>query len=71
LKKLTDLWGEPFVTFSADILGGEHMGDVTALRAQTSFGQFVCGQSTDVDELRRMIEIGLDIGFLHSIWPPP
>ncbi len=40
------------------------MGDVTALRAQASFGQFVRGHSTDVDELRRMIEIGLGIGFL-------
>ncbi len=61
---LEDLRGEPFVTFTADVLGGEHMGDVTALRAQASFGQFVRGHSTDVDELRRMIEIGLGIGFL-------
>ena len=61
---LDDLRGEPFVTFTADVLGGKHMGDVTALRAQASFGQFVRGQSTDVDELRRMIEIGLGIGFL-------
>jgi len=61
---LDHLRGEPFVAFTADILGGKHMGDVTALRAQASFGQFVRGQSTDVDELRRMIEIGLGIGFL-------
>ena len=61
---LDDLRGEPFVTFTADILGGKHMGNVTALRAQASIGQFVRGQSSNVYELRRMIEIGLGIGFL-------
>jgi len=61
---LDDLRGEPFVTFTADILGGKHMGDVTALRAKASIGQSVRGQSSNVYELRRMIEIGLGIGFL-------
>ncbi len=61
---LDNLRGEPFVTFTADILGGKHMGNVTALRAQASIGQFVRGQSSNVYELRRMIEIGLGIGFL-------
>lgn len=61
---LDDLRREPFVTFTADILGGEHMSDVTALRAKASIGQFVRGRSCNVPELRRMIEIGLGIGFL-------
>ena len=61
---LDNLRREPFVTFTADILGGEHMSDVTALRAKASIGQFVRGRSCNVPELRRMIEIGLGIGFL-------
>ena len=61
---LENLRGEPFVTFTADILGGEHMSDVTALRAKASIGQYVRGRSCNVSEVRRMIEIGLGIGFL-------
>ena len=61
---LDDLRKEPFVTFTADILGGKHMSEVTALRAKASIGQFVRGQSSNVSELHRMIEIGLGIGFL-------
>jgi DNA-binding transcriptional LysR family regulator len=61
---LEDLRGEPFVTFTADILGGEHMSGVTALRAKASIGQFVRGRSCNVSEVRRMIEIGIGIGFL-------
>lgn len=61
---LENLRGEPFITFTADILGGKHMGDVTALRAKASIGQFVRGQASNVYELCRMIEIGLGIGFL-------
>ncbi|MCD4720117.1 MAG: LysR family transcriptional regulator [Desulfobacula sp.] len=61
---LDDLREEPFVGFIADILGGKHMSDVTALRAKASIGQFVRGRSCNVSELRRMIEIGLGIGFL-------
>lgn len=59
-----DLREEPFVTFTADILGGSHMSDVTALRAKASIGQFVRGRSCNVSEVRRMIEIGLGIGLL-------
>jgi len=59
-----DLRDEPFVTFTADILGGNHMSDVTALRAKASIGQFVRGRSCNVSEVRRMIEIGLGIGLL-------
>lgn len=61
---LNNLRGEPFVAFIADVLGGDHMSDVTALRAKASIGQFVRGRSCNVSELRRMIEIGLGIGFL-------
>jgi DNA-binding transcriptional LysR family regulator len=61
---LDNLRGESFVSFTADILGGEHMSDVTAIRAKASIGQFVRGRSCNVSEVRRMIEIGLGIGFL-------
>ena len=61
---LDNLRGESFVSFTADILGGEHMSDVTAIRAKASIGQFVRGRSSNVSEVRRMIEIGLGIGFL-------
>lgn len=61
---LENLREHPFVSFTADVLGGKHMGDVTALRAKASIGQFVRGQSSNVNELRRMIEFGLGIGFL-------
>ncbi|WP_424830119.1 LysR family transcriptional regulator [Ruegeria sp.] len=59
-----DLRGEPFIGFTADVLGGSHMGDVTAFRARASIGQYVRGQSSHVNEVRRMIECGLGIGFL-------
>lgn len=61
-----DLRGEPFIGFTADVLGGSHMGDVTAFRARASIGQFVRGQSSNVNEVRRMIECGLGIGFLPT-----
>lgn len=59
-----DLRGEPFIAFTADVLGGSHMGDVTAFRARASIGQYVRGQSSFVHEVRRMIQCGLGIGFL-------
>lgn len=61
---LKNLREYPFVNFTADVLGGQHMGDVTALRAKASIGQSVRGQSSNVNELRRMIEFGLGVGFL-------
>ncbi|CTQ47457.1 Cyn operon transcriptional activator [Roseibium aggregatum] len=61
---VSDLRDEPFVGFTADVLGGEHMGEVTAYRAKASIGQKVRGQSSYVNEVRRMIECGLGIGFL-------
>ena len=59
-----DLRTEPFIGFTADVLGGKHMGDVTAYRAKASIGQRVRGQSAYVTQVRRMIELGLGIGFL-------
>lgn len=59
-----ELRTEPFIGFTADVLGGKHMGDVTAYRAKASIGQRVRGQSSFVNEVRRMIEFGLGIGFL-------
>jgi DNA-binding transcriptional LysR family regulator len=61
---LDHLREESFVAFSADVLGGKHMSDVTAIRAKASIGQFVRGRSCNVPEVRRMIEIGVGIGFL-------
>ena len=60
----SELRAEPFIGFNADVLGGKHMSDVTAYRAKTSIGQHVRGQSAYVSEVRRMIELGLGIGFL-------
>lgn len=61
---LDRLRGEPFVTFTADVLGGEHMGPVTALRAVGSFGQWVRAASSNVEEVRRMILANIGIGML-------
>ena len=61
---LDDLRDSPFVAFPADVLGGKHMSEVTALRAKASIGHFVRGRTSNVSELYRMIEIGLGIGFL-------
>jgi DNA-binding transcriptional LysR family regulator len=59
-----DLRGEAFVGFPADVLGGSHMGPVTALRAAATFGQFVRATSCNVEEICRMIRIGIGIGVL-------
>jgi DNA-binding transcriptional LysR family regulator len=61
---LNHLRKESFITFTTDILGGSHMSDLTAIRAKASIGQFVRGRSANVSEVRRMIEVGLGIGFL-------
>lgn len=60
----SELRSEPFIGFTSDVLGGQHMNDVTAFRARVSIGQRVRGQSSFVNEVRRMIECGLGIGFL-------
>ena len=61
---LDDLRGEPYVSFTADVLGGEHMGPVTAIRAFASFGQWVRAASCNVEEVQRMIRTGIGIGML-------
>lgn len=60
----SELRNEPFIGFTSDVLGGEHMNAVTAYRAKMSIGQRVRGQSSYVNEVRRMIECGLGLGFL-------
>ncbi|KKC98847.1 MULTISPECIES: LysR family transcriptional regulator [Photobacterium] len=62
--KLEDLRGEAYVAFTSDVLGGEHMGAVTAIRALASIGQHVRGSSCHVEEVTRMIINGVGIGVL-------
>jgi DNA-binding transcriptional LysR family regulator len=62
--RFDDLRGEPFVSFTADVLGGQHMGPVTAVRAYASFGQWVRAASCNVEEVQRMICAGIGIGML-------
>jgi DNA-binding transcriptional LysR family regulator len=62
--KLDDLRGQPYVSFTADVLGGEHMGPVTAVRAFASFGQWVRAASANVEEVQRMIRADIGIGML-------
>jgi DNA-binding transcriptional LysR family regulator len=64
--RLDDLRGEPFVSFTADVLGGQHMGPVTAVRAYASFGQWVRAASCNVEEVQRMIGAGIGIGMLPT-----
>jgi DNA-binding transcriptional LysR family regulator len=58
------LRGEPYVSFTADVLGGEHMGPVTAVRAFASFGQWVRAASPNVEEVTRLILTNVGIGML-------
>ena len=62
--RLDDLRGEPYISFTADVLGGQHMGPVTAVRAFASFGQWVRAASSNVEEVQRMIRTGIGIGML-------
>ena len=62
--EVEDLRGEPYVSFTADVLGGQHMGPVTAVRAFASFGQWVRAASCNVEEVQRMIRRGIGIGML-------
>lgn len=62
--KISDLRGEAYVAFTSDVLGGEHMGSVTAMRAQASIGQNVRASSCNVEEVCRMIINGVGIGVL-------
>ncbi|WKL29799.1 LysR family transcriptional regulator (plasmid) [Sinorhizobium meliloti] len=59
-----DLRGDPYIAFIADVLGGQHMNSVTAVRAVGSFGQQVRGVSCNVEEVMRLIAANVGIGML-------
>ncbi|MHB0951424.1 MAG: LysR family transcriptional regulator [Allorhizobium sp.] len=61
---LNDLRGDPYVAFTADVLGGQHMNAVTAVRALGSFGQQVRAVSSHVEEVIRLIAANIGIGML-------
>lgn len=63
---LEDLRGEAYIGFTSDVLGGEYMGPVTAMRALASIGQQVRGASSNVEEASRMIAAGIGIGALPA-----
>ena len=69
--QLDDLRGEPYITFKADILGGQHMNAVTAIRAQASIGQYVRGTSAFDEEVCRMIINDIGIGALQQEFAVP
>lgn len=62
--RLEDLRGEPYVSFLADVLGGPHMGPVTAVRAIGSFGQQVRALAFNVEEVLRLVIANAGIGML-------
>lgn len=61
---LNDLRGEPYIAFTADVLGGQHMNAVTAVRAMGSFGQKVRAVSSNVEEVIRLITANIGIGMM-------
>ena len=69
--KLNDLRGDYYVAFTADVLGGQHMNAVTAVRAIGSFGQEVRAVSSHVEEVARLIAANVGIGMLpHHLAEP-
>ncbi|WP_075291825.1 LysR family transcriptional regulator [Pararhizobium arenae] len=61
---LNDLRGDPYIAFTADVLGGQHMNAVTAVRAMGSFGQKVRAVSSNVEEVIRLISANIGIGMM-------
>lgn len=61
---LHDLRGDHYVAFTADVLGGQHMNAVTAVRAIGSFGQDVRAVSSHVEEVMRLVAANVGIGML-------
>ena len=59
-----DLHGEPYVSFLSDVLGGPHMGPVTAVLAIGSFGQQVRALAFNVEEVMRLVIANAGIGML-------
>jgi DNA-binding transcriptional LysR family regulator len=61
---LNDLRGDPYIAFIADVLGGQHMNAITAVRAIGSFGQQVRAVSCNVEEVLRLISANIGIGMV-------
>ncbi|HVK90128.1 MAG TPA: LysR family transcriptional regulator [Mycoplana sp.] len=61
---IEELRGEPYVSFISDVLGGPHMGPVTAVRAIGSFGQQVRAIAFNVEEVMRLVVANAGIGML-------
>ncbi|NVP54543.1 LysR family transcriptional regulator [Mycoplana rhizolycopersici] len=62
--RIEELRGEPYVSFISDVLGGPHMGPVTAVRAIGSFGQQVRAIAFNVEEVLRLVIADAGIGML-------
>jgi DNA-binding transcriptional LysR family regulator len=68
---LNALRGDPYVAFTADVLGGQHMNAVTAVRAMGSFGHEVRAVSSHVEEVIRLVAANVGIGMLpHHLAAP-
>jgi DNA-binding transcriptional LysR family regulator len=63
---IEELRGEPYVSFISDVLGGPHMGPVTAVRAVGSFGQQVRAIAFNVEEVMRLVIANAGIGMLPA-----
>ena len=63
---LNDLRGDYYIAFTADVLGGQHMNAITAVRAIGSFGQEVRAVSSHVEEVARLIAANVGIGMLPT-----
>ena len=61
---LNALRGDPYIAFIADVLGGQHMNAITAVRAMGSFGQQVRAISCNVEEVLRLIAANIGIGMV-------
>lgn len=61
---LNDLRGDHYIAFIADVLGGQHMNAITAVRAMGSFGQEVRAVSCNVEEVLRLIAANIGIGMV-------
>lgn len=54
------------MAFTADVLGGQHMNAVTAIRAIGSFGQEVRAVSSHVEEVARLIGANVGVGMMPT-----
>ena len=78
---LSDLRSEGFVSFTSDQIGGV-LSPLAVFRAQEGIESRIVGASVNLDEVRRMISVGLGIGPLPRhvadrdvrdglLWPLP